>query len=138
MRFHITPGDELPIYRQIMRQVIDAIAGAEVQPGSKLPSHRDLAQELVVAPLTVKKAYDELEREGYIRMIRGHGTFVSDQPPMLSDEEKLERLRPMVQRLLHEATLLGVDGRTVGKLLKEEGASLRDVRAESRLKKRRS
>ena len=138
MRFHITPGDELPIYRQIMRQVIDAIAGAEVQPGSKLPSHRDLAQELVVAPLTVKKAYDELERDGYIRMIRGHGTFVSEQAPMLSDEEKLERLRPMAQRLLHEATLLGVDGRTVGKLLKDEGASLKAARAESQPGKRRS
>ncbi len=138
MRFHVTPGDELPIYRQIMRQVVDGIAGAQLQPGSKLPSHRDLAQELVVAPLTVKKAYDELVREGYIQMVRGHGTFVSDQVPMLTDQQKLERLRPTAQRLLREATLLGVEARTVQKLIKEESVVLSATRTESRSNKRRS
>lgn len=138
MRFHVTSGGELPIYRQIMRQVVEAIAGAQLSPGSKLPSHRELAQELVVAPLTVKKAYDELEREGYIQMVRGHGTFVSENAPTLTDEGKLERLRPMAQRLLHEAMLLGVGVRTVQKLMKEESDSLTAVRADSRSKKRRS
>ena len=138
MRFHVTPGDELPIYRQIMRQVVDGIAGAQLQPGSKLPSHRDLAQELVVAPLTVKKAYDELVREGYIQMVRGHGTFVSDQVPILTDQQKLERLRPTAQRLLHEATLLGVEARTVQKLINEESVVLSATRTESRSNKRRS
>ena len=138
MRFHVTSGGELPIYRQIMRQVVEAIAGAQLSPGSKLPSHRELAQELVVAPLTVKKAYDELEREGYIQMVRGHGTFVSENAPTLTDEGKLERLRPMAQRLLHEATLLGVGVRTVQKLMKEESDSLTAVRADSRSKKWRS
>lgn len=131
MRFHVTPGDELPIYRQIMRQVVDAIAGAQLQPGSKLPSHRALAQELVVAPLTVKKAYDELQRGGYIRMLRGQGTFVSDRAPMLSDEGKRERLRPLARRLVHEAALLGVGARAMQELIKEERAGLAAVRAKA-------
>ncbi|MGB6002439.1 MAG: GntR family transcriptional regulator, partial [Thermoanaerobaculia bacterium] len=64
MQLHIATGSELPIYRQIMRQITDAIAGGRLRPGDKLTSQRDLAVQLVISPLTVKKAYDELEREG--------------------------------------------------------------------------
>lgn len=134
MQFHVTPGGELPIYRQIMRQVVEAIAGEQLLPGSKLPSHRELAQKLVVAPLTVKKAYDELERDGYIQMVRGHGTFVRNEAPTLSHEGKIDRLRPMARQLLHEASLLGIDVRTVEKLIKEERASLKALRTDSRSK----
>ena len=66
MQFVIVPGSELPIYRQIMRQVTDALSGGRLKPGDKLTSQRELAEQLVVSPLTVKKAYDELEREGLI------------------------------------------------------------------------
>ena len=110
MRFAVNPSDGMPIYRQIMQQVIDAIAGGALAPGDQLPSHRELAQALVVAPLTIKKAYDELERGGYIRMQRGQGSFVAERTTM-SPEEKLERLTPLVRRLVHEASVLGVDSR---------------------------
>ena len=62
----INAADELPIYRQIMRQMTEAIAGGRLKPGDRLPSHRELSEQLVIAPLTVKKAYDELEALGYI------------------------------------------------------------------------
>ena len=78
----VRPSDELPIYRQIIRQVIEAISIGSLSAGSKLASHRDLAEELVIAPLTVKKAYDELERQGYIETQRGRGTFVSEKLPV--------------------------------------------------------
>jgi GntR family transcriptional regulator len=120
MRFHVSPGDELPIYRQIMRQVIDAVASARIRAGEKLPSHRDLSQQLVVAPLTVKKAYDELERDGYIETVRGQGTFVSARASELTEAARLERLRPSAQRLLHEATLLKLSLTRVKRLLDEE------------------
>ena len=81
MRFHVTAGSELPIFRQIVRQVVDAVAGGKLKPGDKLPSHRALAAELVVAPLTVKRAYDELERQGHIHTLRGQGTFITDASP---------------------------------------------------------
>ena len=66
MEIFINPSDDLPIYRQIMRQVMDAIAGGRLASGEQLPSHRELSERLVIAPLTVKKAYDELEILGYI------------------------------------------------------------------------
>lgn len=108
MLLHVNPADELPLYRQIVRQVTDAIAGGRMRPGEQLPSHRDLAEQLVIAPLTVKKAYDELERAGLIETQRGRGTFVSGSPPRLARAERLDRLRDPVQRLLTQAAIVGV------------------------------
>ena len=119
MQIYIHPGDELPLYRQIVRQVTDAIAGGRVGPGDRLPSHRELAEQLVIAPLTVKKAYDELEREGLIDTQRGRGTFVSDRPPAIDPALKQERLREAAQRLLSQAALSGVPYRDVLDLLDE-------------------
>ncbi len=84
---------------------------------------------LVAAPLTVKKAYDELERAGVIRMARGQGSFISTKAQELDSGAKLERLRPAVKRLLHEALLLGVDMRSVRRLFAEESATLKGAQA---------
>jgi GntR family transcriptional regulator len=119
MQLHINPGDELPIYRQIMHQITDAVAGGWIQPGEQLPSHRDLAEQLVIAPLTVKKAYDELERQGLIVTQRGRGTFVSDRPPDADSTRRRERLRESAQRLLTQAALSGVSLAEVIDLLEE-------------------
>jgi len=119
MDLYVTPGDELPLYRQIIRQISDAIAGTRLKPGDKLPSHRDLAAQLVIAPLTVKKAYDELEQEGLIETQRGRGTFVSRRLPRTPDADARQRLREAARRLLSQATLSGVPFRDVLDLLKE-------------------
>ena len=119
MQLHINPSDELPIYRQIMRQIIDAVAGGRILPGEQLPSHRDLAEQLVIAPLTVKKAYDELERQGLIATQRGRGTFVCARLPAVGPEQRLERLRDPAQRLLSQAALSGVTFEEVLDLLTE-------------------
>ena len=108
MQFHVNPGDDLPIYRQLVRQIVDAIAGGHMVAGEKLPSHRDLAARLVIAPLTVKKAYDELERERLIVTQRGRGTFVTDRLPEVDPAQNRERLRESAQRLLSQAALSGV------------------------------
>ena len=119
MQLHVTPGDELPIYRQIVRQIGDAIAGAQLSPGQKLPSHRDLAVQLVVAPLTVKKAYDELERAGLLETSRGRGTFVSQRAAPAAPSEARERLREPARRLLAQARLLGVGLDQVRRVLED-------------------
>jgi len=77
----LQPGAELPLYRQLMRQVVEAIASGRLQAGDRLPSHRELSDQLVVAPLTVKKAYDELEAQGFLESAQGRGTFVSAAAP---------------------------------------------------------
>ena len=119
MDIYVTPGDDLPLYRQIVRQFTDAIAGARLKPGDKLPSHRDLATQLVIAPLTVKKAYDELEQGGLIETQRGRGTFVRQRLPRAQDGDSRERLRDTAQRLLSQAALSGVPFSEVLDLLEE-------------------
>ena len=108
MQLYVNSGDEIPIYRQIVRQITDAIAGGRLETGARLPSHRDLAEELVIAPLTVKKAYDELERAGLLVSQRGRGTFVAETLPALGPAEGLDRLRDPAKRLVSQAALLGV------------------------------
>jgi len=110
MQLHVNPGDELPIYRQIMRQIVEAVAVGRLRPGDKLASHRELAEALVIAPLTVKKAYDELEKAGYLETQRGRGTFVAQRLPSPDPVRGWERLRETARRLatqavLYEATL---------------------------------
>jgi len=119
MQLYVNPADELPIYRQIVRQVTDAIAGGRLRAGDKLPSHRDLALRLVIAPLTVKKAYDELEAEGLIDSLRGRGTFVSERAEAGDPRERRERLRDAAQRLLSQAVATGVPLSEVVDLLRE-------------------
>ncbi len=119
MELYVNPGDELPIYRQIVRQVTDAIAGQRLRAGDRLPSHRDLSTQLVIAPLTVKKAYDELEQDGLIETQRGRGTFVSQRVPQADPGERRERLRDAAQRLVSQATLSGVPFEEVLELLEE-------------------
>jgi GntR family transcriptional regulator len=77
MLLRITPDDAVPIYRQIVRQVREALASGKLVAGDKLPSLRELSASLVVNHLTVKKAYETLEAEGLIETDRGRGTFVS-------------------------------------------------------------
>jgi GntR family transcriptional regulator len=119
VQLHVNPADELPIYRQIVRQITDAIAGGRMKTGDKLPSHRDLATHLVIAPLTVKKAYDQLERDGLICTQRGRGTFVSESLPAVDPTVRRERLRDAAQRLLSQAALSGVPFAAVLNLLEE-------------------
>lgn len=124
MQFIIAAGSELPIYRQLMRQIVDAIVGGRLRPGDKLTSQRELAQQLVIAPLTVKKAYDELEREGLIRTERGRGTFIAKAASQLDPGQQRERLRDPVRRLLSRARIGGVPFEDVIRLLHDVDAEL--------------
>jgi len=129
---HVTPGDEAPIYRQIVRQVVAGVASGRLAPGERLPSLRELARKLVVAPLTVKKAYDELEVQGVIETLHGQGTFVRADA-VRSSRKGLERLRPLARRLLIEAELGKVEAAALEALLAEERAALRaEKRAQER------
>ena len=132
MRIHVVPGDELPIYRQIMRQVKDAVAGGRLRIGEQLPSQREMAVDLVISPLTVKKAYDELEREGVIQTRRGRGTFVGPLAQQPDLEGQRQRLRGAVRRLLSEAHIAGIPLDEVQKTLAEVAQELASERAERR------
>ena len=120
MLFSVTTANGLPIYRQIIEQVKAGISNGLLKPGDKLPSHRELATQLVVAPLTVKKAYDILESEQLIYTDRGRGTFVSVETPRLLPDVRSERLRERAKTLLVEAYLLKAPLREVIEILRDE------------------
>jgi GntR family transcriptional regulator len=119
MQLIVNPADELPIYRQIMRQITEALAGGRLKRGDKLPSHRDLAEQLVVAPLTVKKAYDELEMLGFIETQRGRGTFVCGRLPRVKLADRREQMDVSARKLLSQAYLAGLDFDGVIEILKD-------------------
>lgn len=131
MQILVNPADELPLYRQIMRQIQEAIAGGRLKPGDKLTSHRDLAEQAVIAPLTVKKAYDELEALGFIETQRGRGTFVSEKPPRASLADRRAQLREEARKLLAQAYLAGIGYDAVVKILKEADRELAEGRKEA-------
>ncbi len=119
MYFVVNPSDELPLYRQIMRQIVEAIAGGRLKRGEKLASHREFSEQLVVAPLTVKKAYDELEALGFLETQRGRGTFVCANPPAVDRSTQMERIRQDARKLLSEAYMAGLRLAEVAAILKE-------------------
>jgi GntR family transcriptional regulator len=126
----VNPSDELPIYRQIMRQIVEAIAGGRLKTGEKLPSHRELSERIVVAPLTVKKAYDELEALGFLETQRGRGTFVCATLPKIDREERLERIRQDGRQLLSRARLAGLRFSELVELLRSADRELTGARGE--------
>lgn len=124
MQIAVNPSDELPIYRQMMRQIVDAIAGGRLKAGEKLPSHRELSERIVVAPLTVKKAYDELEALGFLETQRGRGTFVCATLPKVDRDEQLGRIRQDGRKLLSQAHLAGLCFAELVELLKSANREL--------------
>ena len=119
MQIVVNPSAELPIYRQIMRQIVEAIACERLKPGEKLPSHRELSEQLVIAPLTVKKAYDELEAQGYIETQRGRGTFVSGKRPKINRSNHSDQIDQAARNLLSLSYLGGLEFPDVMKVLKD-------------------
>jgi GntR family transcriptional regulator len=126
VQFFVNTADELPLYRQLVRQIIEAIAGGRLKSGEQLQSHRELSEQLVIAPLTVKRAYDELESLGYIETQRGRGTFVRATLPAVNLANQREDIEKAARRLLSQAYLAGMDLADVMKLLEALNREMTD------------
>ena len=77
MKLVISNSSSVPIYEQIKNAIIEQIMSGELEENEALPSIRSLAQEIKISVMTIKKSYDELEKEGYIVSRQGKGTFVA-------------------------------------------------------------
>ena len=99
----IRNSGECPIYEQIVRQIKEQIIRGSLLPDQALPSIRNLAKDLRISVITTKRAYDELEKEGFIYSIPAKGFFVSPQNTQLIREENLKK----IENLLAEAAALG-------------------------------
>jgi len=117
--FQVTPGSDQPIYAQIVAQVEGAVARGELRPGDRLPPVRRLAEDLVVNPNTVAKAYRQMELSGLVVTGRGAGTTVAD--PALRDVQArdLALLTERLDTVIGRALALGMDAEAVRKLFDE-------------------
>ncbi len=99
----ISTGSNTPIYKQITDQVRLAAATGKLGVGDQLPSVRALAEELVVNPNTVARAYTDLAREGLIETRAGRGVFIIRKRKVFTREEGRRRLEPLLEGLIGEA-----------------------------------
>ena len=92
MNIIISNSDKRPIYEQIQEQIKEEILSGRLKEGELLPSMRVLAKELRISIITTKRAYDELEKEGFISTVQGKGSFVSKKNKGLIQEEYLKKI----------------------------------------------
>src|SRR6267378_7860619 len=119
MQLHISTDDGVPIYFQIANQIKYLVASGRLSPGEEVPPIRVLAQQLLVNPNTVARAYLELERDGVVVKRHGSGTYVSDAGSPLARRERVKNLTERVDGLLVEAQHMNVELEEIIKLLRE-------------------
>ena len=99
MQLYIDNRSGAPIYDQIYSQIKDAILSGQVTEGEALPSIRALAKDLRISVITTKRAYDELESEGFIYTLPGKGCFVAERSTELLREENLKKIEEHMQEV---------------------------------------
>jgi len=97
-----------PIYEQITKQIKNLIFNGELSAGNPLPSIRNLAQELKISVITTKRAYDELEHEGFIETIPGKGSYIAGQNKELLREKKIKFIEDKLIEAVEESKLIGL------------------------------
>src|SRR6478609_3742696 len=119
MQLHISPNDGVPIYLQIVNQVKYLVASGRLEPGEELPPIRVLAEQLLINPNTVARAYRELELAGVVTKRRTAGTYVSDTTSPLARRERLKIVTERIDALLAEARQMNIDTDALIELLQE-------------------
>ena len=113
MNIIISNSSGKPIYEQITAQIKGQIMNGSLKPGEALPSMRLLAKELRISVITTKRAYEELEREGFLTTVPGKGCFVAPQNPELVREDTLRRAE---EHLSHAVDVAKAGGVTLAEL----------------------
>ena len=113
----ISAAEPGTLYQQIVEGLKREVSEGRLAAGSALPSFRSLAEDLLVSVITVKRAYEELERDGIIYRRQGLGTFVSRAAVDRSREAKTDRARELLREALREATEAGLTDKDVVHLL---------------------
>ena len=108
MNIKIRNASDDPIYLQIKNQVKAEILSGALEPGEKLPSIRFLAKELRISMITAKRAFDELETEGFIHSVQGKGNFVAAQNEELIREEYLKKVEEKISELIELSSVAGL------------------------------
>mgnify|MGYP000991468799 FL=1 len=118
MKIIISNSSKEPIYEQISSQIKGMILKGELEEGELLPSIRGLARDLQISVITTKRAYDELEKEGFIETVQGKGSYVAGQNKELMREKKLKIIEEKLFEIVEESKLLGLNYSEVEEMLK--------------------
>jgi GntR family transcriptional regulator len=135
MQLHISSQDGVPIYLQIVNQVKYLVASGRLSAGEEMPPIRTLAEQLLVNPNTVARAYRELELAGVVTKRRTTGTYVSDQASPLARRQRLKIVTERVDALLAEARQMDIGTQTLIELIQERDEAMQaSAGTESRAK----
>jgi GntR family transcriptional regulator len=116
--FELDIRSRKPIYEQLVEKLKQLIINDVLKEDEKLPSVRELAQQLTINPNTIQKAYRELESQGYIYSLKGKGSFVHPSGKV-DNEEELKKVREELKKLFAEAIYLGMSSEEIAALLRE-------------------
>src|SRR5215210_390845 len=125
MLFKPNPSSGVPIYLQLMEQIKHGIETGALRPGEQLPGMRPLAEELVINPNTVAKAYRELEHEGVIELRHGAGAFVSANAREKKATEKVRAGQAIVAAAIERLRASGMTDEEIRRVFEAELAGLR-------------
>ena len=117
----ISPLNPEPMYKQVTDQVKDAIAAGSLKLEDKLPSIREMSKELKISMITIKRAYADLESEGYIFTRPGLGSFVADIGKEKLREEKLTEITREVRKILATGEKVNISADDVISIVRELG-----------------
>ncbi len=109
MKIIISNNSSVPIYEQIKNTIIEQILNDEIKEDEILPSIRNLAQDIKISVMTIKKAYDELEKEGYIKSIQGKGTFVMPKNKGLVLENAQKEIEQHISKAIAIASKFSIE-----------------------------
>ncbi|MEW5984196.1 MAG: GntR family transcriptional regulator [Acidobacteriota bacterium] len=115
----LSPSHPDPMYKQVTDQIKDAIASGALEPNERLPSVRELAEALDVSAITIKRAYLDLETEGYILTRAGLGSFVAEVDRDELKRRKLDEVRAELTRLVRSSAKFGITAEDVARLARD-------------------
>jgi len=118
MRIIISNSSPDPIYEQISKQIKSQILSGDLAEGETLPSIRRLAQDLQISVITTKRAYDELEHEGFLNTVGGKGTFVAVQNQELLKEKRMKVVEDTLSKAVEDARLMGISEEDLVEMLR--------------------
>ncbi|WP_040983196.1 GntR family transcriptional regulator [Oceanobacillus jeddahense] len=118
MQIIISNSSKEPIYEQILKQIQTAILSGELAEGYALPSIRQLAKDLKISVITTKRAYEELEKSGFIYSIVGKGSFVAEQNLDVIREKKLRVIEEQLSAVISNSKEIGLPYEELQELLK--------------------
>lgn len=130
LQIQISFGSSTPIYWQIVDQICKAVSGGRLSPGDQMPSVRALAEQIVVNPNTVARAYGDLVRDGVLETRRGKGVYVAGRRAVFADEERDRRLDQALDVYLHEAMLFGLKDDEIEERLRRKLSDMANDAAE--------